>query len=185
MPSWYIISMIYWYAKQLLEFYFYWIIHTENQRLMFAGSGFDTTILVMASPSPDVLGCSHYKRKCKLVAPCCDTAYNCRSSHYRCQRMLILTVQVLSRRGWGSYSGAEECEGGGVSGVSPQTGRWCSVPGHWLSDGVRSCIFLFCVQTVSKIGNNNQLNFYNKGLMMKPKDSSTATVVESAGMCIV
>ena len=29
----------------------------------------------------EVLGCSHYKRKCKLVAPCCDTAYNCRFCH--------------------------------------------------------------------------------------------------------
>ena len=39
---------------------------------------------VMASL--DVLGCSHYQRKCKLVAPCCDTAYNCRSPHYpHCQ----------------------------------------------------------------------------------------------------
>jgi len=27
------------------------------------------------------LGCSHYQRKCKLVAPCCDTAYNCRFCH--------------------------------------------------------------------------------------------------------
>jgi len=26
-------------------------------------------------------GCSHYKRKCKLIAPCCDTAYNCRFCH--------------------------------------------------------------------------------------------------------
>ena len=23
-------------------------------------------------------GCSHYRRKCKLVAPCCDGVYSCR-----------------------------------------------------------------------------------------------------------
>ena len=23
-------------------------------------------------------GCSHYKRKCRLVAPCCDGVYSCR-----------------------------------------------------------------------------------------------------------
>ena len=42
-------------------------------------------------------------------------------------------------------------------------------------------ISVLCVNCKIKIGNNNQLNFYNKGLMMKPRDSSTATVVESAG----
>ena len=44
--------------------------------------------------SPEVLGCSHYQRKCKLIAPCCDTAYNCRSAHCDCgcEARLILTV---------------------------------------------------------------------------------------------
>ena len=27
------------------------------------------------------LGCGHYKRKCKVVAPCCDRAYTCRECH--------------------------------------------------------------------------------------------------------
>jgi len=27
------------------------------------------------------LGCSHYKRKCKLMAPCCQKTYNCRFCH--------------------------------------------------------------------------------------------------------
>jgi len=29
----------------------------------------------------EVMGCSHYQRNCRLVAPCCDTAYNCRFCH--------------------------------------------------------------------------------------------------------
>ena len=27
------------------------------------------------------LGCGHYKRKCKVIAPCCDRAYTCRECH--------------------------------------------------------------------------------------------------------
>lgn len=27
------------------------------------------------------LGCPHYKRRCKLVAPCCDRIYTCRECH--------------------------------------------------------------------------------------------------------
>jgi len=30
---------------------------------------------------PVKLGCSHYQRKCKLVGPCCNKAYNCRFCH--------------------------------------------------------------------------------------------------------
>jgi len=33
------------------------------------------------SISKPPLGCSHYQRKCKLVAPCCDQPYNCRFCH--------------------------------------------------------------------------------------------------------
>jgi hypothetical protein len=30
---------------------------------------------------PSYEGCSHYKRKCQLLAPCCDTFYPCRFCH--------------------------------------------------------------------------------------------------------
>lgn len=34
------------------------------------------------SPLKNVpLGCQHYQRKCKLIAPCCNKAYNCRFCH--------------------------------------------------------------------------------------------------------
>jgi len=31
--------------------------------------------------SVNMTGCQHYKRKCMLVSPCCDTVYNCRFCH--------------------------------------------------------------------------------------------------------
>jgi len=37
----------------------------------------------MASSAPDdwVEGCKHYKRFCKLIAPCCGNTYSCRFCH--------------------------------------------------------------------------------------------------------
>lgn len=32
------------------------------------------------SEEREVLGCAHYKRHCRLVAPCCAKVYNCRFS---------------------------------------------------------------------------------------------------------
>jgi len=37
--------------------------------------------LVQSRVEEIVHGCQHYKRKCKLVAPCCNKAYNCRFCH--------------------------------------------------------------------------------------------------------
>lgn len=31
--------------------------------------------------SPDELGCAHYQRRCKVVAPCCNRTYTCRECH--------------------------------------------------------------------------------------------------------
>ena len=40
----------------------------------------------------DYDGCSHYKRKCKLVAPCCGGVFNC-----RCVQMKIVNSSALSK----------------------------------------------------------------------------------------
>jgi len=71
----------------------------------------------MASPSPDVLGCSHYQRKCKLVAPCCDTAYNCRFCHdeaegHTVERRNVTEVECLVchlRQDVGAQCQATDC----------------------------------------------------------------------------
>jgi len=41
----------------------------------------------------DYSGCSHYKRKCKLVAPCCDQIFSCRFCHDD-----AVTGHVIDRR---------------------------------------------------------------------------------------
>jgi len=35
----------------------------------------------MSGETREELGCAHYKRHCKLIAPCCNKAYNCRFCH--------------------------------------------------------------------------------------------------------
>ena len=65
------------------------------------------------SPLPAPLGCAHYRRKCKLVAPCCGKAYNCRwplGGHHRQEGGLS---QVLSWQDGGeSHSGPAESPAG-------------------------------------------------------------------------
>lgn len=43
------------------------------------------------SEEREELGCEHYKRHCKLVAPCCGKVYNCRFSDAKiCSTFTIL-----------------------------------------------------------------------------------------------
>lgn len=43
------------------------------------GAAASQAVLAPAAEVP--LGCKHYKRKCKLIAPCCKQAFTCRLCH--------------------------------------------------------------------------------------------------------
>jgi hypothetical protein len=56
-------------------------------------------------------GCSHYRRRCKLVAPCCDKAYWCRHCHNDSEMemqqvpfMIIAMTHILYERQGGSWN---------------------------------------------------------------------------------
>ena len=44
------------------------------------------------SEEREVLGCAHYKRHCRLVAPCCAKVYNCRFSDRKFADRSIFTI---------------------------------------------------------------------------------------------
>lgn len=45
------------------------------------GEQSDSSVEEQQSPPPEHYGCKHYKRKAKLVAPCCGNVYSCRFCH--------------------------------------------------------------------------------------------------------
>ena len=82
----------------------------------------------------DYDGCSHYKRKCKLVAPCCGGVYSCRCVQMKIVNNPLGLFQVLPWRvSARPHDRPEAGHGGGVRGLRPQTGRGqgvCQVSGR-------------------------------------------------------
>jgi RING finger/CHY zinc finger protein 1 len=57
----------------------------------------------MADADKDLFSCPHYKRKCRLLAPCCDRIYHCRFCHDEAEdhlldRETVRQVQCLGCR---------------------------------------------------------------------------------------
>jgi len=72
----------------------------------------------MEKEEEEVMGCKHYKRRCKLVAPCCGKAYNCRFCHDEAEENHTLDRQKVQE---------VECLGCGTVGPTEENCGQCGV----------------------------------------------------------
>ena len=107
--------MIYWYAKHAFEVFFCLYLFILSVNVFYLQVVPYPRVVVMASA--EVLGCSHYQRKFKVIAPCCDTAYSCRFCHdeaegHTVERRTVREVECLVchlRQEVGPHCQATDC----------------------------------------------------------------------------